>query len=208
MLTYLIALLLAAILIMTIVTFTSTSTVANAQQGQIQVESEGDLEATLNGDSFTTGDTITISGTVVDRAVGSFVNIDVIDPESATIVQASPPITADDTFTYSFEAGAEEGTDILEPMERSGNYRVVVSYYENSGDFDIDEVELEFSYSVTSTSSPTAPSESGEVAEEQSTRGAGGGSNRNNTRTGSGINIATINNNISKQRQRHSCRSP
>ena len=54
---------------MTIVTLTSASTVANAQQGQIQVESEGDLEATLNGDSFTTGDTITNSGTVEDRAV-------------------------------------------------------------------------------------------------------------------------------------------
>ncbi|MGH9990198.1 MAG: hypothetical protein ACREAS_07155, partial [Nitrososphaera sp.] len=59
-----IALLLVAILVMTgIVTFTSilstTSSpiiiAANAQQGQVQVESEGDLEATLNGESFTTG---------------------------------------------------------------------------------------------------------------------------------------------------------
>jgi hypothetical protein len=52
-------------------------------------------------------------------------------------IYASPQITADNTFTYCFEAVVEEGIDILEPMVRSGNYRGVVSYYENSGDFDI-----------------------------------------------------------------------
>jgi hypothetical protein len=33
--------------------------------------------------------------------------IDVIDPESTIVLQASPELTADDTFTYSFEAGGE-----------------------------------------------------------------------------------------------------
>jgi hypothetical protein len=44
---------LVAILIMSIVTFTSLA--ANAQQGEIQVQSEGDLEATLNGDQLYNG---------------------------------------------------------------------------------------------------------------------------------------------------------
>ncbi|HEX2472657.1 MAG TPA: hypothetical protein VHJ59_07895 [Nitrososphaera sp.] len=51
-------------------------------------------------------------------------------------IYASPQITADNTFTYCFESVVEEGIDTLEPMVRSSNYRVVVSYYENSGDFD------------------------------------------------------------------------
>ncbi|MGH9990776.1 MAG: hypothetical protein ACREAS_10100, partial [Nitrososphaera sp.] len=71
-----IALLLVAILVMSIVTFTSVPSpiiVANAQQGEVQVESEGDLEATLNGESFTTGNTITISGTVEDPNTQSMV---------------------------------------------------------------------------------------------------------------------------------------
>jgi hypothetical protein len=155
--------------------FAPNLTAVSAQQGDIQVESEGDLEATLNGESFRTGETITISGTIENRAVESFVNIDVIDPESTIVVQASPPITADDTFTFSFEAGAEEGFDILEPMVRNGNYRVLVSYYENSGDFDIYEVEFVFGYAVTSTVASPSLSESGEIAEEEPGRGGAGG---------------------------------
>jgi hypothetical protein len=69
--------------------------VGSAQQGEIQVESEEDLEATLNGDGFRTGDTITVSGTIEDPNTQSFVNIEVIDPESAIVVQAFPEITAE-----------------------------------------------------------------------------------------------------------------
>jgi hypothetical protein len=103
MLTSSIALVLAAILIMSILSFTSTT--ANAQQGDIQVESEGDLEATLNGESFRTGNTITVSGIIEEPNTQSFVTIEVIDPESEVVVQGYPEITADDTFTFSFVAG-------------------------------------------------------------------------------------------------------
>ena len=53
--------------------------IASAQQGQYKKETDGGLTVTLNGNSFTTGDTITISGTVEEREIDSFVAIDVID---------------------------------------------------------------------------------------------------------------------------------
>jgi hypothetical protein len=169
MLTYSTALMLAAILIIgSTVAFTTPITTAIAQPGDIQVESEGGLEATLNGESFRTGDTINVSGTLEDPQIQSFVTIEVIDPESRTVVQAYPEITADNTFTYSFEAGKEEEFEINEPMVRSGNYRMVVSFFEGTGDFDIDEVEFEFAYAAT-------PSPSSSESEDRPRIGGGGG---------------------------------
>ena len=147
--------------------------IGNAQQGEVQVESEGDLEATLNGESFMTGETITISGNVEDPDIESSVSIEIIDPGSEVAVRAHPEITADDTFTFSFVAGEEEDFEIKEPMVRSGNYRVVVTYFERTGDLDIYEVEFDFAYAVIQQP-PSPPPPSSQPQEVEPRTGGGG----------------------------------
>ncbi len=140
------------ILITSIATFPTT---ANAQQQQQQqVESaNGGLIATLNGDSFTTGDTIIVNGTVEERQRGSYVAIEVIDPQSKIVEYGSSPVTADNnTFTYRFIAGVQEqeSDDPNEPMITSGNYTMVVRYFPPTSDESgMEEVELFFEYNAT-----------------------------------------------------------
>lgn len=142
-----IALILSAILIMSIATFTTT---ASAQQGEIQEESDGGLTATLNGDSFTTGDTITVTGTVEERDINSSVCIEVIDPNSESIDSSCPDVTVDNTFTFSFEAGINSEF-YTRPMETSGNYRMILTYLvpdePTSGEDFSEEVDFVFAYS-------------------------------------------------------------
>ena len=141
-----IALILSAILIMSIATFTTT---ASAQQGEIQEESDGGLTATLNGESFTTGDTITVTGTVEERDINSSVCIEVIDPNSESIDSSCPDVTVDNTFTFSFEAGINSEF-YTRPMETSGNYRMILTYLvpdePTSGEDFSEEVEFVFAY--------------------------------------------------------------
>jgi hypothetical protein len=57
----------------------------SAQQGEPQVETDGGLTATLNGDSFTIGDIVTVSGSIVVRGPYSEALINVIDPQGKTV---------------------------------------------------------------------------------------------------------------------------
>jgi hypothetical protein len=54
------------------------------------------LRATLNGNSFTKGDTIIVNGAIEEQPQpGSYVTIEVIDPRSKIVEYGSTPVTAD-----------------------------------------------------------------------------------------------------------------
>jgi hypothetical protein len=119
----------------------------SAQQGESQVEIDGGLTATLNGNSFTTGDIITVSGSIETRGPYSEALINVTDPGGKTVelvyirVVAASDFTQ---FTHSFVAGDNEGKpDYEEPMVTSGNYLMVVQ-------FGTERVEFIFEYTTTS----------------------------------------------------------
>src|SRR5215216_3624585 len=106
----------------------TTSSETTGTTGQPQEGSDALLTATLNGDTFKTGDTITVSGTVEERDIDSHVTIEVIDPSGQTVQRASPTITADNAYTYSFVAGIPEEFHFGPEMKESGNYRMTLTY--------------------------------------------------------------------------------
>jgi hypothetical protein len=126
--------------------FSANIETGSAQQGEPQVATNGGLTATLNGDSFTTGDIITVIGSVVERGPYSEALIHVIDPEGKTVELVHVTAVSAGEFTeffHSFVAGEnEEKPEGEEPMVTSGNYEMVVQ-------FGSDSVEFNFGYTAT-----------------------------------------------------------
>ena len=127
--------------------FSANIASGSAQQGEPLVETNEGLTATLNGDSFTTGDIITVSGSIEVRGPYSEALINVTDPEGKTVELVYVRVVADNEFTqfaHSFVASDNEGKpDYEEPMVTSGNYRMVVQ-------FGTERVEFIFGYTATS----------------------------------------------------------
>lgn len=118
---------------------------------QQEVESVGGgMTATLNGYSFTTGDTVTVNGSVEERGSESFVTIQVIDPQNKTVESAIIDITPENRFTHSFLAGVQEEFDFDDPMVVRGDYTMIVRYI--APDFQTEVVEFIFEYNGNTAS--------------------------------------------------------
>ncbi len=135
-----------------------TTTTPNifAQSGGAQEESEGDLTVVINGETFTTGQTITISGSV-DEPGTTNPQIEIFDPEGTLIARDFPNLSADNTFTFSMVAGENDDQLFAEgPMNIGGNYRVTVTFFPSFTSMDV--VDMEFEYIVTPEPEEPEPS--------------------------------------------------
>jgi hypothetical protein len=159
--------------------FSANIETGSAQQGEPQVKSDGGLTATLNGDSFTTGDIITVSGSIDVRGPYSEALVHVIDPEGKTVelVYVRAVAAGEFTqFTHSFIAGENEGKpDYEEPMVTSGNYRMIIQ-------FGPEMVEFIFGYTAISGATTTTGATTTEVTTSD-----------NSTSSAGAINVTAIN---------------
>ncbi len=176
--------------------FSATFEIAHAQQQdqqqQQQMGSDGVLAATLNSDSFSTGDTITVNGTVQERESNSYVSIEVYDPQRRTVERELVPVNEGGEFTHSFVAGAQAEFDPDFWMQNSGTYRMAVRYTPPGLSLDREIVEFAFNYNATTTATATSNNTVSEEPLMDPTR-TRAYSNDNLTRSESTINLTAIN---------------
>src|ERR687891_2607788 len=91
------------VIVIAIILLASNFTIINAQQ-QVQ-QSDGDLTATLNGETCARGDPVTIRGTVSETDETSSLYVEIRDPDGIRIRTWSVPVNNDLTFIHGFEAG-------------------------------------------------------------------------------------------------------
>ena len=169
--------------------FSATFETANAQQQQ-QMGSDDGLDAMLNGESFTTGDIVTVNGTVQEQESNSYVSIEVYDPQRRTVERELVHVNEDGKFTYSFVAGEQAEFDPDFWMQNSGTYRMVVRYTPPGLSFDREIVEFAFNYNATTTA--TSNNTISEEPPMDPTRMSAYSSD-NLTRSESTINLTAIN---------------
>jgi plastocyanin len=91
-------------------------------------EEQQPLTVTTDRESYSTGDTIIITGTVAERQPGARASITVIDPRNEIVWRESVMVTTNNTYQLEIEAGEPQYPTSQHTIDMSGTYLVTVSY--------------------------------------------------------------------------------
>jgi plastocyanin len=102
------------------------STTEEEEAGEQQQQQP--LTVTTDRESYSTGDTIVITGTVAERQPGARVSITVLDPQNDIVWRESVIVTANNTYQLEIEAGQPQFSISPYLIDTSGTYLVTASY--------------------------------------------------------------------------------
>jgi plastocyanin len=91
-------------------------------------EEQQPLTVTTDRESYSTGDTIIITGTVAERQPGARASITVIDPRNEIVWRESVMVTTNNTYQLEIEAGELQYPTSQHAIDTSGTYLVTASY--------------------------------------------------------------------------------
>jgi plastocyanin len=113
----------------------TTAIVEEEQLSTTEEEEEGGggeeqqpLTVTTDRESYSTGDTIIITGTVAERQPGARASITVIDPRNEIVWRESVMVTTNNTYQLEIEAGEPQYPTSQHAIDTSGTYPVRASY--------------------------------------------------------------------------------
>jgi plastocyanin len=98
----------------------------NEEAGEHQEQQP--LTVTTERESYSTGDTIVVTGTVAERQPGSRVSITVLDPQNDIVWRESVIVTANNTYQLEIEEGGRQYGISPYAIDTSGNYLITASY--------------------------------------------------------------------------------
>jgi plastocyanin len=98
------------------------------EEQEAEEQQQQPLTVTTDRESYSTGDTIVITGTVAERQPGSRVSITVIDPQNDIVWRESVIVTANNTYQLEIEAGEPQYSISPYAIDTSGTYLVTASY--------------------------------------------------------------------------------
>jgi plastocyanin len=113
----------------------ATALIEEEQLSTTEEEEEGGgeeqqlpLTVTTDRESYSTGDTIIITGTVAEREPGARASITVIDPRNEIVWRQSVMVTTNNTYQLEIEAGEPQYPTSPHAIDTSGTYLVTASY--------------------------------------------------------------------------------
>lgn len=113
----------------------ATALIEEEQLSTTEEEEEGGgeeqqlpLTVTTDRESYSTGDTIIITGTVAEREPGARASITVMDPRNEIVWRQSVMVTTNNTYQLEIEAGEPQYPTSPHAIDTSGTYLVTASY--------------------------------------------------------------------------------